>query len=157
MNATAEPIAPPATIRRQRSKPMCSIGAACSLVDKNPDQVLSLIEEGQLPWAWDVSSNPRRSRRKEIRILPAAVAAYMTGRECALTWEGVLDVLLPHDEPTLVTKDITRALNVSSTLVFSLVKQKELRPCSTWQTGPGHSARFPRQCFVDFLERRRWP
>ena len=127
-----------------------------SLIDKNEDQVLGLIEDGKLAWAFDVSLlGPKRGRSKELRVLPATVANYMRGQACSLEWADVLRLLLPHDEPVILSKDITRVLNVSSTHVYHLARRKLIVPLSTWRRGRGGCARFAAESFVKFLKSRR--
>src|ERR1039457_5818270 len=100
-----------ATGPRQRSKPILPVRGVMSLVDKNEDQVLRLIEDGSLVWAFDVALDPKRGRRRELRVLPAAVADYLRGQSCGLEWADVLRLLLPHDEPVILSREITRILN----------------------------------------------
>jgi hypothetical protein len=133
------------------------VRGVCSLIDKDQDETLKLIEEGKIAWAFDLALDPRRARSKELRVLPAAVADYMRGRACELAWTGVLALVVPHDGPELLSIQITRALNVSGALLYNLARGKVLEPCSTWRREPGACARFHRQTFVDFLEKRRWP
>jgi hypothetical protein len=154
MNAGAEPVSPPATM--QRSKPLLPVRGVMSLVDKNEDQVLSMIEDGKLAWAWDVALDPKRGRARELRILPAAVAEYLRGRTCSLEWTAVLSLLLPHDEPLILGTEITRILNCSSTHAYALARRKLIIPCSTWRRGPGGCARFRTDSFVQFLKDRRF-
>ena len=142
---------------RQRSKPLLPVRGVMSLVDKNEDQVLGLIEDGKLAWAFDVALDPKRGRNKELRILPAAVADYLRGQACLLEWPEVLRLLLPHDEPMLLSRDITRILNVSGTHTYHLARRKLITPRSTWRRGPGGCARFATKSFVEFLKSRRFP
>ena len=97
-----------------------------SLIDENEDQVLRMVEEGKLAWAWDVTLDPKRARSKELRILPACVADYLRGQACQLEWDDVLRLLLPGGQPVLLTTDIIRVLNVSSTHVYHLIRGKLL-------------------------------
>ena len=155
MNSVTEPVSPPATMPRQRSKPMLSIRAVMSAVDKNEDRVLRLIDDGSLAWAWDVALDPKRGRNREIRVLPAGVACYMRGQACSLQWVDVLRLLLPHDGPVLLSKDITRILNVCGTHTYHLARRKLIVPCSTWRRGRGGCGRFTAASFVGFLKSRR--
>jgi hypothetical protein len=157
VNAVAEPVSQPTTPTRQRSKPLLPVRAVISILDKNEDQVLRLVEEGQLAWAWDVRLDTKRGRNKELRILPACVADYLRGQPCALEWTDVLRLLLPHDEPVILSKDITRVLNVSGNHTFHLASRKLISPCSTWRRGRGGCAHFTAQSFVEFLQARRFP
>ena len=151
------PEVPRAPMPRQRSKPLLPIRGVVSLIDRNEDAVLALIEQGQIAWAWDVSLDGKRARSKELRVLPAAVANYMTGRPCTLEWADVLGMLIPADARTLATPEVSRLLNASHTHVFALGGRKLLRHCSSWRTGPGGAARFSTESVVNFLRNRRFP
>jgi hypothetical protein len=152
MNAVAEPTSPPATTPRQRSKPLLPVRGVCSLVDKNEDQVLELIENGSLAWAFDVSCD---RKRRELRILPAAVASYLHGRACELKWPDVLGLMLP-DATTILASEITRMLNVSGDHTYHLIDRKHIVACPTRRRGPGGSARVPTKSFTTFLQQRRY-
>ena len=154
---SAEPIPAPATVPRQRSKPLLPVRGVVSLVDKDEHQVLRMVEDGSLAWAFDVASDPKRGRSMELRILPACVADYLRGHTCSLEWADVLRVLLPMDEPMILSRDITRILNVSNTHLYNLARRKQIVPCSKWRPGPGGCARFPTKSFVEFLQTRRFP
>ena len=155
MKTAADPTPPPATMLVQRSKPLLPVRAVMGLIDLNDDQVLALIEDGQLAWAFDVRLDPKRGRKRELRILPAAVSAYLRGERCSLEWSDVLPLLLPHDEPVILSRDITRVLNVSGTHTYNLASRKLIVPCSTWRRGPGGCGRFTTKSFIEFLKARR--
>jgi hypothetical protein len=133
--ATVAPVMPtistPATPPRQRSKPLLPLRGVIALLDKAKDQVLELIDDGSLLWCWDVALSPKDGRKRELRILPAAVADYLSGRACSLDWADVLRLLLPHDEPVILASDISRVLNISRTHLYDLARRKVLVPCST--------------------------
>jgi hypothetical protein len=141
---------------RQRSKPLLPVRGVMSLIDQTEDQVLSLIEDGQLAWAWDVALDPRLGRARELRILPAAVAEYLRGRTCSLEWPAVLSLLLPHDKPLILGTEISRVLNCCCTHTYALARRKLIVPCSTWRRGPGGAGRFRTDSFVQFLKDRRF-
>ena len=157
MNAVAEPVSPPVTMPRQRSKPLMPVRGVMSLVERNEDQVLALIEDGSLAWAFDVALDPKRGHSKELRILPRCVADYLRGQTCSLEWAEVLRMLLPHDEPVILSKDIMRVLNISSTHTYNLARRKVIASRWTWRSGPGGCARFAADSFVEFLQARRYP
>jgi hypothetical protein len=129
--------------------------ALCSLIDKPQRQVIQLIESGDLAWCWDVSLNPKRSRKRELRILPAAVAGYMSGRPCSLSFDEVLRLLLPHEGPEILSTDIGRVLNITGEHCYALARRKMILPCSRWHRGRGGAARFTAESFVRFLKTRR--
>ena len=155
MNARVEPVSPPAPPPRHGSKPLLPIRALTSILDKNEDQVLRLIEDGRLAFAWNVALDPKRARSRELRILPAAVTDYMRGQPCSLDWPAVLRLLLPHDEPVILSKEITRVLNISGSHFYHLARRKLLGPCSTWRRGRGGCGRFTAASFTKFLKERR--
>ena len=157
MKALAESASTPVATPRPRSKPLLPVRGVMSLVDKNEDQVLRLIEDGSLVWAFDVALDPKRGRRRELRVLPAAVADYLRGQSCGLEWADVLRLLLPHDEPVILSREITRILNVCSTHTYHLARRKLITPRSTWRRGRGGCARFAADSFVEFLKLRRFP
>jgi hypothetical protein len=140
---------------QRRSKPLLPIRGVISLVDKNEDQVLRLIEDGTLEWAWDVALDPKRGRNRELRVLPACVADYLRGQACSLEWADVLRLLLPRDGPEILSKEITCVLNISSTHTYHLARRKLIVACSTWRRGRGGCARFTAKSFIEFLRDRR--
>ena len=146
-----------ATVPAKRGKPLLPVRGVCSLIDKSEDFVLALIEDGKIAWAFDVSlRGPERGRSKELRVLPAAVADYMHGRPCELTWASVFSLLLP-DGPIVTSLEIYRMLNVSGTHLYNLVRAKQIVPCSTWRRGPKGKAQFAVVGFKEFLRARRFP
>ena len=151
----SESAAPAATAPRHRGKPLLPVRGVMSLIDKNEDQVLGLIDDGSLAWAFDLALDPKRGRNREIRVLPAAVAAYLRAQACSLEWPDVLRLLLPHDEPMILSRDITRILNVSGTHTYNLARRKLITPRSTWRRGRGGCAQFAAESFVEFLKSRR--
>jgi hypothetical protein len=158
MKAAAEPVpvSLPAPMPRQRSKPLLPVRGVMSLIDVDEDQVLRMVEEGELDWAWDVSSDPKRAHSKELRILPACVAAHLRGESRSLEWADVLRLLVPEG-PVILSKNISRILNVSSTHLYNLARRKQIVPCSSWRSGPDGCARFPVKSLVQFLQTRRYP
>jgi hypothetical protein len=114
-----------------------------------------MVEDGSLAWCWDVSLDPKRSRKKELRILPAAVAEYLRGRPCSLAWEEVLRLLLPHDGPEILSKDIVRVLNITSEHAYSLARRRLIILCSGGRRGRGGCGRFTAASFTKFLKARR--
>ena len=156
MTTAVEPVSQPATARRKKSKPLLPVRGAASILDKTAEQVLRMVEEGQLAWAWDVALDPERGHTKELRILPACVADYLKGRPCELASEEVLGLLLPEGL-TMLASQIMRVLNVSGDHAYHLLDRKKIVACSTRRRGPGGSARVPAKSFIHFLEERRFP
>jgi hypothetical protein len=156
MSAVSESVSPPAPVPRQKSKPLLPVRGVCSLIEKNEDQVLKLIKDGGIAWAFNVAVNRRRGHNRELRVLPAAVADYMHERHCKLTFSDVFSLLLP-DGPTITSVEIYRVLNISGSHLYNLVRAKQIVPCSTWGRGPKGKARFAAVRFIQFLQQRRFP
>ena len=148
-------VSTPAPVPRRGSKPLLNLRAVVSLVDRTKDEVLEMVEDGSILWAWDVALSQRDGRKRELRILPAAVADFLSGRQCQLEWADVLRLLLPRAEPLIRSSDISRILNISGTHLYDLARRKVLSPCSTWHAGRGGQAKFTAWSFVDFLKARR--
>lgn len=155
--AEAVPVSQPAAMLRKGSKPLLPVRGVMSLVDRNEDEVLAMVEEGKLAWAFDVALDTEHGRSKELRILPACVASYLRGQACSLDWGEVLRSLLPHDGPVILSKEIARVLNISGTHLYALARRKQIVPSSTWRTGKGGCARFAAKNFVEFLKSRQYP
>jgi predicted DNA-binding transcriptional regulator AlpA len=156
MNGVAEPVSPPATVPRKKSKPLLPVRGVCSLVGMNEDEVLGLIQSGAIRWAFDVSLARRRQRRKHLRILPAAVVDYIKGQTCGLKWPDVFALLLP-DAPTIRAHEVSRLLNISGDQVYRLIDGGQIVACSARRRGPAGSARIPVASLVRFFQKRRFP
>ena len=154
MTAIAEPVSTPAPATRLRSKPLLPLRGVCSLVDKDEDEVLKLIESGEIAWAFDVALAQKRGRKRELRILPAAVADYLKRRKCNLDWEAVCDLLRP-DGPTIRVNKLAQILNVSADHVYHCVERRQIIACPSRRKGPGGSGRVATANFIKFLQKRR--
>ena len=148
------PQSPAATGRPGRAKPLLCLCGVRSLAGKNEDQVLRLLEEGQILWAFDLSLKPQKSR-KELRVLPAAVADYLLGRTCSLEWPQVFNLILPCHKQALITGEITLALNISGSHLSALAERKQVKQLSAGGHGPGRAARFSTESVIEFLKARR--
>ena len=154
MNAAAEPVSPPAPAPRQSSKPLLPLRGVMSLVNKNENRIWELIETGQIAWGFDVALAQKDGRKRELRVLPAAVADYLKGRPCELEWADVFALLLP-DGPTILASEIARVINVSSDHVYHLIEGKQIIACAIRRPGLGGSAPVPTTSFIKFLQKRR--
>jgi hypothetical protein len=128
-----------------------------SLIDRTKDQVFALIDEGKLRWAWDISLERERTRRRLLRVLPVCVDEFLDGRECQLEFEDVAALLLPQSDRPLLAVDVYRALNVSETFLYMFIRRKELEAVSGWGQGRCGSAQVSRESVVRFLRRRAYP
>ncbi|MGD0261482.1 MAG: helix-turn-helix domain-containing protein [Verrucomicrobiota bacterium] len=153
MNAIAEPLpaSSPAPLVR-RSKPLLSLSGVLSLLgNRSQFQVLREIDSGGILWAFDCrAAGPKRL----LRVLPAALADFMQGRDCKLQWPDVVALLVPP-EPRLCVAWLAHILNVTPEHIYNLVRAKALSFCARGRRGRGGSALVPRNDFVRFLRQRR--
>lgn len=168
---TFTPKVPPQAGQMQESTPalagrkpralMC-VQSAMWALDLNEDEVLRLIDDGQLLWAFDISSPGARCR--DIRILSDSVAAIMQGRpvaalnETSIQEAWVVSRIFPAAEFVKV-KEVARILSCSSTHVFHLVHsgavQAEPTSWASRRSGPKGSPVIYTQSLQRWLLKRR--
>ena len=138
MKATAEVIqtASPTAAPRPLKQAFAPLRGVMALVDKDENKVLELVETGALVWAWDVASVQKDGRKRELRVLPAALADYLKGVPCELEWPDVFSLLTP-DGPTITASEIARVLNVSSDHGIQLDRGKADRRVPYQASGAG--------------------
>jgi hypothetical protein len=147
----------PETAARQRQRPMMPIRGVTSLLDRTEAAVLTLIEDGDLLWAFDVALVPGRARKKALRVLPQCVDDYRTGRKCALKWPDVEQLLLAGGEQLVPNVEIERVLSVCQRHVAALLEHEELLIGHKGRQGPGGSTLVWSYSFTAFLRRRCYP
>lgn len=135
---------------------MLSVRGVGSLLDADEDEVLALVEEGRLLWAWNIALNPARGC-KELRMLPACVAGNMRGEECRLDWRGVKELLVPPSGAVLLGTEVYRVLNCSGSHVYALAAAGALKLVTQCRPGPGGAGRICCRSWAEFLRARRWP
>jgi hypothetical protein len=134
------------------------IRGVMSLLGKSDDrEIVGLIESGDLLWAWDLSLEPERARRKELRVLPECVEDFLQGRTCSLEFPQVLDLLVSSEDEPLLATHVQAALNITERHAYALIRRKLLLTATPGRRGHGGSARIHRYSFVEFLKRRCYP
>jgi len=138
--------------------PMITIeGARERLPGHDEDDILALIEEGAIEFAWNIGLGERR----EVRMLKRAVEfCAATGGARRLNWSDArvaAEVLKGSDKPWIEGVRLKLLLNCSSTQVISLVEAKALAvmPGTSWDRGPGNSPQISTESFKRFLVTRR--
>jgi hypothetical protein len=150
-------------------RPMVDESAAMALTGaESQEEIIALIEEGRLRWAWNVA-RPGASRRREVRILGESINEFLAGAERTSgiaadseeEFSQVQGVIFPSIVPrhgaTVRSICVARALNISSDQALMLGRDKALRfasgtKCKTGQEG---SPRFDFSSVVEFLKLRR--
>jgi hypothetical protein len=92
---------------RERGAPMFHVRAASSLCNLNEDEVLELIEGGELRWCFNIAI---ADRKKELRILPECVLAYLVRKPQPSRAEAFLQ-MLPHDNQWMASREVYHLLN----------------------------------------------
>ena len=154
MSAAAEPVPPAVTVPRFHSKPLLPVSGVCSLVDRDADDVLALMESGEIAWWFDFRLAQKRGTKRHLRVLPAAVADFLKRRKCELDFDDVWSLLRP-DGPTIRAKELAHILNVSVDHVYHLIERRQIIACPSRRKGPGGSGRVAATSFSKFLQKRR--
>lgn len=145
-------------------KTLCPVldiaGARSALPGHDEDDVLALIEDGSLEWAWNIALVVGEGIRKEPRILKVCVENYLsTAGSRPLNWSEAraFREFLRGDKPFVYGTELRLLWNCSSTHIIALIEAKELKvqPGTTWDRGPGNSPLITRASVEGFLKRRR--
>ena len=111
MNTTLEP-RPSQAAAPVRGRPLLPVRGVMSVLDVGEREVLAAIEDGSLLWAWDLSLQPERARRKLLRVLPECVEDFSSGRACRLEWPDIFALLLPpNGETVFATESSGRSMS----------------------------------------------
>lgn len=138
--------------------PMTSIDGAKPLLGLNEDEIMALIEDGKIRWAWDLACQSEHARF--VRILNRSLVCYekpFLGQPETL--DGVLELILPPSSKItgrVRGTELQRACNVSSTHIINLV-EAGLLSGGDWKRGPQGSPLITRASIARFLKERTLP
>jgi hypothetical protein len=136
------------------SRPLVPIEVAMVMTDRDEDEVLAMIEDGHLAWAWDIKSEG--AERREIRIWRDSLLMHLTGgRQPTQTEDQVLDGLLPHLGAEIRTPRLRRIFTASQWLIQNLINQGQLHGLNDAKVGPNGYVRVTRASVITFLRNRR--
>lgn len=139
-------------------RPLLPVRGVVSLIGATEDEVLQLIECGLLRWAWDFALSPRSAQRKELRVLPACVDDYISGRKRDWKWANVVHLVLGTDAATAISASkLALAINICSTSVISLIRRGEIQAVGRPRRGPKGSPQITFRSLDGFLRARCWP
>jgi hypothetical protein len=142
------------------SRPLIPLRAAMVLLDRGEDEVLALIDTGELSWAWDISSQD--AERREVRIWRDSVLQFLSrSEEGNQRWtrmdlpapppsrqagtdeeERVLLAILPHSAEVRSTT-LQRLFTASQGHIQNLINAGLLTGLNDPRTGP-HRTRTDR-------------
>lgn len=153
----------PPLIRVAPHSPLITIDAARALLGReyDADDILMLVDDGFLPWAFSIAT--RASRRREIRLLDACVEHYRLTqghREFVMDWPEVIKLIWPPAraiQNAATSIELAASLCCSSDTCLSLIGEKSLHlvPGTIWRRGNGGSPLVTKESFVQFLKNRR--
>ncbi len=143
-------------------RPLMHPSVAEDCLDVSRTRFDAMIESGELPWAWDLSSGRSRNR-KEVRVLAHSVVERATGPIQAigatrnLKLPEVVNLILPQTRETLRGAELQRLFHVSSDLIRNLSDAREIKRVNERlpAVGPNASPRFTFASLVELLSRRR--
>jgi hypothetical protein len=160
MNSTAFPATVlTGFIRLQLARrPLWKAATVQDCLDKSAIAVKKLIENGELPWVFDISARHRRAL--EPRILAYSVMELAGGKgelgaSRNFNLPQVIDLILPKRDVRGV--ELQRLFSASPDLISDLFRAKAFKMTGkpTAQQGPNASPRFGRASVASFLEQRR--
>jgi hypothetical protein len=131
--------------------------ARAQLPGHDEDDILALIEEGQIPWAWNIALKSQNAAR-EIRIWPDCIAHYRNtgGQRPYRSAEPELNRILLDGKPFVNGSRLKLIFNCGATHIINLVDSKQLRvmPGTKYHRGPNGSPAIEAQSLLNFLNSR---
>lgn len=144
-------------------RPLWTISGATAWLRRHPDDILRMIEDGRLEWAWDIAAGTCR-RRREIRIWFESLewARRNLGRPLedmrlppALTPAQVLERVIGHHRPLLRGSEVQGLLNCDRNLVYRHLRSGGLRSASAQASLTCRTPLIRRDSLEQFLLDRR--
>jgi hypothetical protein len=156
-------------------RPLMPLQAVMWRLDLDEPEVITLIDSGELLWAFDVRTP--RAERPSVRVLTQSVEKYLAGfgggklpvsgnlnllgenfaaGDEEAEWLEVAAQILP-DKQAIVTCEIARALNCGRQMAHDLVNANQFRlmPGSVIRRGPGGSPKIETASVAEWLRKRR--
>jgi hypothetical protein len=123
-------------------------------------KLISMIEAGELTWAWDIGFG---KTRREVRVLNHSVVEKKMGtianigRMRNLKLPEVLNLFLPQTRSSIRGGELQRLLDCNSDSIRRYYLSGELKKISKAlpKFGPNSSPHFTRESIVGFFTKRR--
>jgi hypothetical protein len=154
-DAVTEPVRPSGT----EPRPVMCMSAVMWRLDLDEDDVLVLIDEGALLWAFDIAGPG--AERRAVRVLTESVDDLVYSRKRPYTddeseWQRVASLVFP-DKPVIVTCELARSLNCGRACAINLVHAKQFKtvPGTRIRQGPNGSAQIVTASAKEWLRKRR--
>ncbi len=140
-------------------RPLMPMSAVMWRLDLDEDDVLVLINERALLWAFDIAAP--RAERRAVRVLTESVQDLVYSRKRPYTddeseWQHVGSLIFP-DKPTIVTCELARSLNCGRAYTMNMVHAGEFKtvPGTVPRPGPNGSAQIVTASAKAWLRKRR--
>jgi hypothetical protein len=139
-------------------RPLIPLEAAMVILDKEEDEVLSLMETGQLCWAWDIRG--AQAERREIRIWQKCLLAYLGDKVslpalAQLNELSVIMELFPRPGEQFKGTELKRMFCCGHQHVLNLIGEGLLTATTKASTGPNGSPLVTRQSIIHLFRTRR--
>jgi hypothetical protein len=159
MIATIPAITSPARPIGTEPRPLMPMSSVMWRLDLDEDDVLVLIDEKALLWAFDIAGP--RAKRRAVRVLTESVEGLVYSRKRPYTddeleWRSVAALVFP-DKPAITTSELARALNCGAWTAMLLIhaRQFKLVPGNIPRRGPKGSAQIVTASVKAWLRKRR--
>ncbi|MEO7299002.1 MAG: hypothetical protein ABI042_10565 [Verrucomicrobiota bacterium] len=145
---------PPLAITLPSRRPLLSVWSVCSLLDCDSADVTKKIEDGTLPFAWDIHSS--RSTKRHVRILARSVAEIQSNGKASAkaSLSAVIDSILPHSRERFRACELARFFSCDLCHMTHLVREGSL--CEIGKRKHTNQTRIvTRASVIKFLTARR--
>jgi hypothetical protein len=149
----------PLTRRSVTPRPLMPLSAVMWRLDRHEADIIAMIEEGDLLWAFDIRAP--KAVKPEPRILTQSVVDFLAGNRPPLQdeeteWQRVASLIFPA-KPVLVRCELAALLNCGRSHAMDLVRGCHFRlaPGHTIRPGPGGSPHIIADSVKDWLRKRR--
>ena len=137
-------------------RPLMAISAVSWKLDAPEDQVMRLLEDGRLLWAFNISVHGSDGCRLVVRVLTQSVLHFQIhGQDQDRSWEAVKELIFNRAPATLNTCEMSRILGCSRLHTFNLIHAgllKVTRPARRGRTG---SPAIDKEAAAAWLKSRR--
>lgn len=141
-NAKIPPVLRPLDFFLDDRRPLVPMHSLCVFLNKTVDQVLELIEEGKLAWAFDIRSSA--AGRREVRVL----------RKSMFDFAGVPSVQVIESDAQ-VEADYAKVMDFILPAGFILspaaFQSRKTQPARPPMSSLHHKLRLPASCFHNLL------
>ena len=143
------------TISRGTLRPLLSIDAAKAILNRDEDAILSLIQSGDLAWAFDLRSPG--TRRSFIRIYKDSIFQLLPTlrfeKHSIATLDDVLGEILPKPRRDgIKSPHLARCFNCGSTHIHALLSSRAIRKRGA-KSGRTCAVEVSRESVESFLRR----